>query len=254
MREAVDLGLATVALAARVQNITSASLRGWSERWGLGASCTVDVADDVTSSMPTTVNLLIEQRGDCAALLSWPASFEADLARRLYGVSVAPVPSTIAAASARHLANDLLGVLAEAWLVEGWRKQDPEDDNDSASVAPWQWQALLHVRLKVDDIELQARLPGLRFRIAAPTSTRPLTIQATIAAFANATVPLDVVVGHAQLSLGEVAQLQPGDVLVLDAKLLQPLNLRITSHESLLPVALGTRDGRRAVQMLPRQR
>ena len=184
---------------------------------------------------------------------AWPGPHAlADaLAHALYRMADAPPAGTLAAESVRHVADDLLHRLAEAWLVKRWAAQDEPQDTPPVHPLPLRWQALLDVRLTVAGMPLAASVPGLRLRAAATPAPRPLTPAATLAAFQKATAPLEAIVGHAELSLGDLAHLQPGDVLLLDTRLLDPLTLRIASGAVTLPIALGTGDGARAVQLLP---
>lgn len=251
MSDSLQLGVAGASLVARLQAATDAALRGWSQRWGVEASCTAAAAQDAAAG---ETSWLVEHGAASPVRLAWPGRLHDTLGRTLYGLASAPAGGTLAAESVRHVADDLLKRLAEAWFVARWTA--PGDDAGAAPDAaiPPRLLALVDVQLTIAGTPLTARVPALRFRGAAATASRPLTPAATVAAFAAAPASVEAVVGHAEISLADVAQLQPGDVLMLDTRLLDPLALRIAGSGATLAAALGARDGARAVQLLPRSR
>jgi flagellar motor switch protein FliM len=62
-------------------------------------------------------------------------------------------------------------------------------------------------------------------------------------------VELQAVVGEAELELGELARLAPGDVIVLGRRLDEPLALQLGA-EPVAQVQLGTMGEGRAVQVV----
>jgi len=251
----VQLGVAGAALVARLQGATDAALRGWSQRWGVEASCTVGPAQETPPAGDAAQETWLGEHDVRPGVrLAWPPRLADALAHALYRMPSAPPAGTLAAEAVRHVADDLLHRLAEAWLVKRWSAPGDPRDTAPAQRLPLRWQALLDVRLTVAGMPLAASVPGLRLRPAATPPPRPLTPAATQAAFDRVAAPVEAIVGRAELSLGDVAHLQPGDVLLLDTRLLDPLTLRIASGTVALPIALGTRDGARAVQLLPRPR
>ena len=255
MDASVQLGVASAPLAARLQGATEAALRGWSQRWGVEAACEVALADDTASATRVAPDpWLVEHAVQPGVRLSWPTRLAEALSHALYRTAHAAPAGTLAAESVRHVADDLLSRLAEAWFVQRWKEQDGPEDPAATHPVPARWRVMLDVRVIVAGVSLAASVPGLRLRAPAKPTPRPLTPSATVAAFASAQTSVEAVVGRAELSLGDVAHLQPGDVLLLDTRLPDPLSLSIAGGPVALPIALGTRDGARAVQLLPRHR
>ncbi|MBW8760147.1 MAG: FliM/FliN family flagellar motor switch protein [Burkholderiales bacterium] len=251
MSDSLHLGVAGAPLVARLQAATDATLRGWSQHWGVEAACTTAPATDSATADSTEESWLVEHGAQPAVRLAWPGRLHDALGRALYRLASAPAAGTLAAQSVRHVADDLLQRLAEAWFVERWIAT--ADAPAAADAVPRRWLGLADVQLDVAGTSLSALVPVLRFRAGA-AAARPLTPAATVAAFAGVQACVEAVVGRAELSLGDVAQLQVGDVLQLDARLLDPIALGIAGGTAALPVALGMRDGARAVQLLPRSR
>jgi flagellar motor switch/type III secretory pathway protein FliN len=252
--DCLPLGVAGAPLVARLQAATEAALRGWSQHWGVAASCTSTPADDGAPALASASSWLVEHGAQPAVRLAWPGRLHDALGRTLYRLASAPGPGTLAAESVRHVADDLLRRLAEAWFVARWDADAVAADTASTGAVPTRLQALVDVQLTVAGTPLAASVPALRMRAAGATAQRPLTPAATVAAFAGVQASVEAVVGRAELSLGEVAQLQPGDVLLLDTRLLDPISLGVAGGATALPAALGMHDGARAVQLLPRTR
>jgi len=252
VNDCLPLGLVGAAMVARLQAATEAALRGWSQRWGVDASCEAAPADDAAAASAPGQAWLVEHGVRPAVRLAWPGRLHDALGRALYRLASAPAPGTLAADSVRHVADDLLQRLAEAWFVARWNAPADSGAAAPADRVPPRWLAVVDVRLTVAGTPLPALVPALRFRSTAAPAAQPLTPAATVAAFAGAAARVEAVVGRAELSLGEVAQLQAGDVLLLDTRLLDPIALRIAEGTVALPAALGARDGARAVQLLPR--
>ena len=252
MSDCLQLGVAGAPLVARLQAATGAALRGWSQHWGIDASCTARPADEAASATGPDASWLVEHGAQPAVRLAWPGSLHDALGRALYRLAAAPASGTLAADSVRHVADDLLRRLAEAWFVERWNAAGSEAP--VAKPLPRRWLALVDVRLTIAGLTLAASIPALRFRGTAAAPPRLLSPAATMAAFAAVPARVEAIVGQTELSLADVAQLQPGDVLVLDRRLLDSLSLRVAHGPAALPVALGTKDGMRAVQLLPESR
>jgi flagellar motor switch/type III secretory pathway protein FliN len=67
-------------------------------------------------------------------------------------------------------------------------------------------------------------------------------------AVAEQSVGVEAVLGHAEVSIRELAQLAVGDVIVMDEVLSDPGSLQVEGGGRVCRVALGRLDGRRAVQ------
>ena len=259
MPEAIPLGLGSAALVARAHDLTSRALRTWSERWAQEATV------DVTESEPGSAagggpggELLVERlaagSAGPAATLWWPAALEAGLARALFGAPLssqaAKSDDTLAARSVHYLASELRRLLAQAWRVEGWLAAGA-----SPGDAPSRWHAPLDVRVTVAGATLVARVPALRLRPSAvPGPATPLTRAQTVAAFGTLPSRATAVIGQADISVAELANIQCGDVLLLDALLSDPLQIEIGGAPSTLRAGLGLVGTQRAVQFISNSR
>jgi flagellar motor switch/type III secretory pathway protein FliN len=239
--------------------MTSRALRAWSDRWAQEAVVDVAVPDlDVDTGVATGdgrgerfVERVVAGGAGPAATLWWPAALETGLARALFGASSPPrataVDDSLAARSVRHLASELRRLLAQAWRVDGWLSDGASRDE----AAPTRWHALLEVRVTVAGAALVARVPALRLRpVAAPGPATALTRAQTVAAFAALQARATAVIGHADISVAELANVRCGDVLLLDASLSDPLQIEIDGAPSSLRAGLGLVGAQRAVQFI----
>jgi flagellar motor switch/type III secretory pathway protein FliN len=76
-------------------------------------------------------------------------------------------------------------------------------------------------------------------------------LAARAGAVESCAVELQAVAGNAELELGELARLAPGDVIVLERRLDEPLALQLGGH-TVARVQLGTARGGKAVQVVAR--
>ena len=145
------------------------------------------------------------------------------LARRLLG--------TAPAAAAAKLRWDAEGV-PQAWLAPG------------AGAAIYGLSPALPFVIALSPALVAASLPK-----APAARGRREALAARSGAVETCAVELQAVVGNAELELGELARLAPGDVIVLDCRLDQPLALQLGEHP-VARVQLGTAHGTRAVQVV----
>lgn len=260
MAEAIALGLASATLVARVQDLTSRVLRTWSERWGLPVTVEAVEPDPGAALGGADGEWLFERMPSGsiapAATLWWPRGLEAGLSRALFGAPAGPraADDSLASRSVRHLCDELRQLLGQAWRVEGWHS-----DGGSAGGLPVataaRWHAPIDVRVTVAGATLAARVPALRLRPTAPPApAAPLTRAQTLAAFAPLKARATAVIGQAEISVAELANVQPGDVLLLDASLAEPLHVEIDGVPSPLRADLGVVGAQRAVQLISQPR
>ncbi|MFL6573090.1 MAG: FliM/FliN family flagellar motor switch protein [Burkholderiales bacterium] len=147
------------------------------------------------------------------------------LARRLLG-------SAPAAAAAELRWNDE-GV-PQAWLAPG------------AGAEIYDLAPALPVVIALSPALVAASLPKAPAGRAgrAPLAARSGAVETSV-------VELQAVAGNAELELGELARLAPGDVIVLERRLDEPLALQLGVHP-VARVQLGTAQGARAVQVVTR--
>jgi len=147
------------------------------------------------------------------------------LARRLLG--------TTPAAAAAELRWDAEGV-PEAWLAPG------------AGAALHGLSPALPFVIALSPALVAASLPKARAGRDGREALAPRS-----GAVETCAVELQAVVGNAELELGELARLSPGDVIVLDRRLDEPLALQLGVHR-VARVQLGTAHGGKAVQVVTR--
>jgi flagellar motor switch/type III secretory pathway protein FliN len=254
---AIPLGLASASLVARAEDLTARAVRAWSERWAQTAEVGA-AASDLTTAIGGAHDgqLLVERVGAGSrvpvATLWWPAELEANLAHALYGApssSAVARGDSLAMRSARHLALELRRLLDQAWRIEGWLAEG--EALDAATRAPTRWHALVDVRVTVAGATLVGRLPALRLQPGAVSGGAALLTRAqTLAAVATLPARATAVIGHADISVAELANLRCGDILLLDATLGDPLQIEVEGASSPLRAGLGLVGARRAVQFL----
>ena len=84
-----------------------------------------------------------------------------------------------------------------------------------------------------------------------PGSVRtPLEASHLVAALEQAPATCEVELGTTELPLGELVGIKPGDVIVLDRSIHQPLLARLPGSSAAFEVHLGRQDNRYAVQVL----
>lgn len=90
------------------------------------------------------------------------------------------------------------------------------------------------------------------FKSWAPQSIKsaPIRAEDLDAALRTPAASLEVVLGHTELSLADMMDLGPGDVLVLDRRIDQPLVLSAIDGQAELPVHLGRQGDHFAVQLM----
>jgi len=246
---AISLGLASPSLVALVAERTSQALRTWTLRWGLDATASARVCAE--QAWPVADGTGWHEVGAHPTRLLQSRDFESRLCERLFGeLASPPPPASLAARSVQHLAGELRRLLAQAWHVEEWRADDGVDAPESSRVS-LRWLGCVDVDIQVAGAGIRARVPSGRLRDpsavasgAAPPDARRQ------AAFGSLALHGRVVVGRVQVSLADVAELQPGDVLVLDGRLQDASELVFDGGPDGLRAALGRLGTRRAVQCL----
>jgi len=248
------IALASDTLVTGVREATEQALRDWRARWPLAAALR-DVRG-TEGEVPARVGdglegLRIERATDPAALVWFPDDVARALGAAMFGASAGQSSGDgTAARAARAAAEALLDALAGAWRIAGW------DGSPSKPPGPLsRWQAPVDVRLTVEDVEVVARVPAQRFA-AAPRRTTSAVLAGRPASTAFAALPLqlEVVLGQAELSVVELAGLQRGDVVLLDASLHDPLPVSIAGAPAALHAWLGRAGQRRAVEFTQRPR
>jgi len=138
------------------------------------------------------------------------------------------------------VSDDLQRTLSQAWSVAGWSPCSAPPDELS------RWDAPVHLRLTLGEALVLAVVPGVRF-LAKPPHAGTRTAD-PLPAFGTLRTSATLVLGEAELSMADIAGLQPGDVLMLNAALSDTAQLHIEGSSAVLRGYLGRRGDRRAVQ------
>lgn len=86
-------------------------------------------------------------------------------------------------------------------------------------------------------------------RQSQPTAADPALAPRRMA-IASGSTRLEVVLGQAELTVAELANVSPGDVIRIGASFREPLTVRTSDGLSILRAHLGTRNGRKAIQII----
>ena len=237
------LGLASPALAARLQALTQQAVDAWALRWGVGpVRCEATVEAWPAASAPG--QWLIEQQAGRAAQLFVPRAIEREIVQRLYGADAARqqgvASGSMAAVSVQQVSDDLQRTLSQAWSAAGWSPCPVAPDALS------RWDAPVHLRLSVGEAAVLAVVPGVRF--LAKRSQPGTRTADPLPAFGTLRTRATLVLGEAELSMADIAGLQPGDVLMLNAALSDTAQLHIEGSSAVLHGYLGRQGDLRAVQ------
>jgi len=85
-----------------------------------------------------------------------------------------------------------------------------------------------------------------------PQSANEETLVAREAAISNGKTQLEVILGQAEMTLAELANISPGDVIRLQSSFRKPLAVRTMDGQPLVRARLGTCGGHKAIQITER--
>lgn len=251
---ATTLLLASDRLISEAFELTRRACDAWRARWGIG---TLDLDVCATScergARPkvTGEGRWLDAGGSAPCTVFWPDGLESVVANAIYPRQEGePVPQsgTMARASAARALEELRKALASAWQVS---------DSFADASASWRlsrWVAPLQLTVTVDGgLQIVAVVAGSAFRRGpADVKTALGAVQALDArAFEATPARVQVIVGHATVALPDLAALQPGDVLVLDSLVSDPLEVCTESGHKVLHASMGRDGSRRAIQVFP---
>lgn len=220
-------------------------LRCWSEEWAIEPSCLLPAVERLeAASAPDLAEGW--SRLDTSGWTRVTGDLAQAVHRVLYGESSLQADSVAghcAVASAESLLQGLRGLLAEA--------PSAPDAGARAQVRPGQGWMLVTVSLESATVRLAAPADRLLPTAAPRHHDRPRPDPAALAdALRSVGTACTVELGCAELALGELVELKPGDVIVLDRSIHQPLLAHLPGGEAALEVHLGRHDNRYAVQVL----
>ena len=199
--------------------------------------------------------LAAEAAGASALLLGCPAGWIDAAGALATGQAVDPAPpaplaARVASAMLEGLATQVLRTLSgEAAPTLARDAEAPP----AGWLAPGSGAAIFRCALAPSADVVVALSPRL---VAASlpkphARARPAPVAMT-RALEGCPLAVQAVLGEVELELGELARLAPGDVIMLERALDEPLALRVEHGEDVARAHLGTLHGQKAVQVLPR--
>jgi len=114
---------------------------------------------------------------------------------------------------------------------------------------------LVHVTLRrgAGMLSLAADITAFKAWTPQAIKSTPIRAEDLDTAMRTQAASLEVVLGHTELSLADMMDLGPGDVLLLDRRIDQPLVLSAIDGQAVLPVHLGRQGDHFAVQLMGSQ-
>jgi flagellar motor switch protein FliM len=168
----------------------------------------------------------------------------------LPSVSKAETPSMSAqtvAQAADELASRLIGMLRD--LRDAL---SPARASSLSQALHQRGHGMVQITLRRGTAVLSLAADVTAFKAWAPQAIKSAPIRADDldAALRTQVASLEVVLGHTELSLADMMDLGPGDVLLLDRRIDQPLVLSAIEGQAELPVHLGRQGDHFAVQLM----
>lgn len=244
------LGFLGASRLAMARQVLPAQVEEWREQWCFAGEERWQVRCDGEQalSLAQQAGTVSWQRGQGSRGALHIASLPADgWKHAVFAGQAAQVPDD---ASARHVLDQARLALVNA-LLQGLGQEPLASLDDGAPHAPGAAlgsRALLHIQLGevalyclVDAALLDTALPAL-----APAALTPRKD-----AIGGARVRLQLSLPLAALALGDINDLSPGDVLLAQARLDQPLTLSSTQGTPLAKGYLARRQECLALQLIP---
>ena len=244
------LGLASPALVDHLHALTAAALAAWQARWGLtrlNADLRASAWNDAGRPRTDAPGEWHDAEAGTPASLFWPACAVQRIESKLFPCIQHEVrlgEGTLARGTARQVADDLQGALRACWQVQALRAGDTDGLRWSRWLAPVQVRIDLGkgccIVAVLSGASLRPRTPAPRGGLDTPDA----------GSFHALPARAELLVGHAEIALPELAALQAGDVIVLDTRIQDPLPLRLQSGAAVLHACLGRAGGQRAAQLV----
>lgn len=250
---ATILALASPALVGELHRLTTQSVDGWRARWGL-VGLTVEVR---ASPWGAVHRPEVEEdgrwrdfAGETPATVFWPARTEAAIEEALYPRMPGEARiegASLARTSTEHVMADLERALLACWLLD----LKPEGAAGEGDWRASRWLAPVHVEVVVGWCRISAVVHAASQHAARRASPQdmPRLGRADVRAFHGLPGLAELIVGRAEIGIPDAAALQVGDVLVLDARIDEPSELRVQDGPIVLHAHLGRVGERRAVQL-----
>lgn len=223
----------------RIEERAHIWLRRWCDEWALDAACAsvaVQRIDPAVDHRPGGISQPLRVVGDLVqaihvALYSEPGENSGTLASQCTG------------AAAESLLQGLSGLVSDARQAPG--------TEEPVGLRPGEGWAQLAVSIGEVAVILEAPADRLQPPPVPAAALQPAIDRAALsAALRDVRTICAVELGCTELALNELVELKPGDVIVLDRSIHQPLLARLPDGEAALEVHLGRHRNRYAVQVV----
>jgi len=242
------LRLASPSLVDHLAAGTIDVLRVWSLRWGLALPSDAVRAGswDVGGRPQIEAGGQWQDAGARGGTVFWPDALERSVTEALYPRSPEEPtagPESLARAGGRRALADLRRMLSTQWF-------GTEALTEPGAWCLSRWDAPVRLDLQIGPaacitvIVAAARLPN------EPRAPAKRLTPVDPSAFRDIAVTAEVVIGRAEVALPDALALQVNDVIVLDARLGDALELRVGGTDLSLQGSLGRVADRRALQIV----
>ncbi|WP_284620595.1 FliM/FliN family flagellar motor switch protein [Aquabacterium humicola] len=236
--------------AERVETIrrhATAAWRAWCEQWGAdeqagSVSCRPATREDKGAAWAdgaadaALAGVRIQRHNDLYA----------SVASSLFGPlpdahDAAPAARQVAYEAATALSRDLSRALAELAGAPGTIPSPQAFERHAGT-------AIVELRIAEHGGSLKALVPAASMPAPKPSRERPLT--PLTQALDTQRVRMSLTVGEIAMTLGEIAQVGPGDVLPLSTRIDRPLALQLDDGSAPLSAFVGMRGRQLAVRLV----
>lgn len=245
------LGFLGTSRLAMARQILPAQVEEWREQWCFAGDAPWQVQCEAEQALTACGQAagLAWQRAQGTRGAVHIASLQGDgWTRAVFAGQAAQVPDD---ASARHVLEQARLALVNA-LLQGLGQEPVAGLSDDAPHAPGAAlgsRALL--RIERGDSTLFCLVDAALLEAALPVPAKPVALVQRKDAIGGAKIRLDLALPLAELALGDINDLAPGDVLLARARLDQPLTLSSTQGAPLAKGYLARSQARLALQLIP---
>jgi len=238
---------------AAISDAATLALGRWAAAWGAsGDAFSVDAARLEESTLPAPADEWHPLHAAC----SWKASGLREHVAAAIGLPASAPPATTEASMSAQCVNQATEDLA-AHLTGLTRDPRELGGRSAANTLPadgapsGRGLVLVSVRRGPVALALVAEAAAFKAQPAAHAASAPALKPSELdTSLRVQTASLEVILGHTELSLADMMDLGPGDVLLLDRQIHQPLVLSAIDGQVELPVHLGRQGDRFAVQLM----
>jgi flagellar motor switch/type III secretory pathway protein FliN len=231
----------------------------WRQQWsgGLQGSFEVEIAESLCRrpTLPAGRQLAFGLEGAAGRLLiaTVPVEMQCDLLGVPTSRTVAESTSDTANAVFAEAMQALCQRIARAKSTEAMTIAPLAGDNLARA---WSAYGLtITLKLSADRVLLRLRMfPQLLLAMLPSQGIKPMDpLTSRRSAIGNEKVDVQAWLGEAEVTLGELANLQLGDVILLDTNISGAGHLALPDGRQIAPVRLGSAAGHRAVSVVGKQ-